>query len=134
MKIKGDLLNLVLGLIEDKTIINSEVTVLGNITIEKIDGRVYYTIDEIKHFVDSINGTVVLSRNDFNDLNTPLSTYGVTDDEMCHIVDEIANFMRFWSIQGDVEEWSDEYENMFNEMMFLIGKTHGMKTSEDLEY
>lgn len=125
---------MVLGLIEDKTIINSEVTVLGNITIEKIDGRVYYTIDEIKHFVDSINGTVVLSRNDFNDLNTPLSTYGVTDDEMCHIVDEIANFMRFWSIQGDVEEWSDEYENMFNEMMFLIGKTHGMKTSEDLEY
>lgn len=134
MKIKGDLLNLVLGLIEDKTIINSEVTVLGNITIEKIDGRVYYTIDEIKHFVDSINGTVVLSRNNFNDLDTPLSTYGVTDDEMCHIVDEIANFMRFWSIQGDVEEWSDEYENMFNEMMFLIGKTHGMKTSEDLEY
>lgn len=134
MKIKEDLSNLVLGLIEDKTIINSEVTVLGNITIEKIDGRVYYSIDEIKHFVDSINGTVVLSRNDFNDLNTPLSTYGVTDDEMCHIVDEIANFMRFWSIQGDVEEWSDEYENMFNEMMFLIGKTHGMKTSEDLEY
>lgn len=134
MKIKGDLLNLVLGLIEDKTIINSEVTVLGNITIEKIDGRVYYTIDEIKHFVDSINGTVVLSRNNFNDLDTPLSTYGVTDDEMCHIVDEIANFMRFWSIQGDVEEWSAEYENMFNEMMFLIGKTHGMKTSEDLEY
>ena len=134
MRIKEDLSNLVLGLIEDKTIINSEVTVLGNITIEKIDGRVYYTIDEIKHFVDSINGTVVLSRNDFNDLNTPLSTYGVTDDEMCHIVDEIANFMRFWSIQGDVEEWSDEYENMFNEMMFLIGKTHGMKTSEDLEY
>ena len=134
MKIKGDLLNLVLGLIEDKTIINSEVTVLGNITIEKIDGRVYYTIDEIKHFVDSINGTVVLSRNNFNELDTPLSTYGVTDDEMCHIVDEIANFMRFWSIQGDVEEWSDEYENMFNEMMFLIGKTHGMKTSEDLEY
>ena len=134
MKIKGDLLNLVLGLIEDKTIINSEVTVLGNITIEKIDGRVYYTIDEIKHFVDSINGTVVLSRNNFNELDTPLSTYGVTDDEMCHIVDEIANFMRFWSIQGDVEEWSAEYENMFNEMMFLIGKTHGMKTSEDLEY
>ena len=134
MKIEGDLLNLVLGLIEDKTIINSEVTVLGNITIEKIDGRVYYTIDEIKHFVDSINGTVVLSRNNFNELDTPLSTYGVTDDEMCHIVDEIANFMRFWSIQGDVEEWSDEYENMFNEMMFLIGKTHGMKTSEDLEY
>lgn len=134
MRIKEDLSKLVLGLIEDKTIINSEVTVLGNITIEKIDGRVYYTIDEIKHFVDSINGTVVLSRNDFNDLNTPLSTYGVTDDEMCHIVDEIANFMRFWSIQGDVEEWSDEYENMFNEMMFLIGKTHGMKTSEDLEY
>lgn len=134
MRIKDELSNLVLGLIEDKTIINSEVTVLGNITIEKIDGRVYYTIDEIKHFVDSINGTVVLSRNDFNDLNTPLSTYGVTDDEMCHIVDEIANFMRFWSIQGDVEEWSDEYENMFNEMMFLIGKTHGMKTSEDLEY
>ena len=134
MRIKEDLSNLVLGLIEDKTIINSEVTVLGNITIEKIDGRVYYSIDEIKHFVDSINGTVVLSRNDFNDLNTPLSTYGVTDDEMCHIVDEIANFMRFWSIQGDVEEWSDEYENMFNEMMFLIGKTHGMKTSEDLEY
>lgn len=134
MRIKEDLSNLVLGLIEDKTIINSEVTVLGNITIEKIDGRVYYTIDEIKHFVDSINGTVVLSRNDFNDLDTPLSTYGVTDDEMCHIVDEIANFMRFWSIQGDVEEWSDEYENMFNEMMFLIGKTHGMKTSEDLEY
>ena len=125
---------MVLGLIEDKTIINSEVTVLGNITIEKIDGRVYYTIDEIKHFVDSINGTVVLSRNNFNELDTPLSTYGVTDDEMCHIVDEIANFMRFWSIQGDVEEWSDEYENMFNEMMFLIGKTHGMKTSEDLEY
>jgi len=134
MRIKEDLSNLVLGLIEDKTIINSEVTVLGNITIEKIDGRVYYTIDEIKHFVDSINGTVVLSRNDFNDLDTPLSTYGVTDDEMCHIVDEIANFMRFWSIQGDVEEWSDEYKNMFNEMMFLIGKTHGMKTSEDLEY
>src|SRR5574343_573027 len=134
MRIKDELSNLVLGLIEDKTIINSEVTVLGNITIEKIDGRVYYTIDEIKHFVDSINGTVVLSRNDFNDLDTPLSTYGVTDDEMCHIVDEIANFMRFWSIQGDVEEWSDEYENMFNEMMFLIGKTHGMKTSEDLEY
>ena len=134
MKIKGDLLNLVLGLIEDKTNINSEVTVLGNITIEKIDGRVYYTIDEIKHFVDSINGTVVLSRNNFNELDTPLSTYGVTDDEMCHIVDEIANFMRFWSIQGDVEEWSAEYENMFNEMMFLIGKTHGMKTSEDLEY
>ena len=134
MKIKEDLSNLVLGLIEDKTIINSEVTVLGNITIEKIDGRVYYTIDEIKHFVDSINGTVVLSRNNFNELDTPLSTYGVTDDEMCHIVDEIANFMRFWSIQGDVEEWSDEYENMFNEMMFLIGKTHGMKTSEDLEY
>lgn len=134
MRIKDELSNLVLGLIEDKTIINSEVTVLGNITIEKIDGRVYYSIDEIKHFVDSINGTVVLSRNDFNDLNTPLSTYGVTDDEMCHIVDEIANFMRFWSIQGDVEEWSDEYENMFNEMMFLIGKTHGMKTSEDLEY
>ncbi len=134
MKIKEDLSNLVLGLIEDKTIINSEVTVLGNITIEKIGGRVYYTIDEIKHFVDSINGTVVLSRNNFNDLDTPLSTYGVTDDEMCHIVDEIANFMRFWSIQGDVEEWSDEYENMFNEMMFLIGKTHGMKTSEDLEY
>ena len=134
MRIKDELSNLVLGLIEDKTIINSEVTVLGNITIEKINGRVYYTIDEIKHFVDSINGTVVLSRNDFNDLNTPLSTYGVTDDEMCHIVDEIANFMRFWSIQGDVEEWSDEYENMFNEMMFLIGKTHGMKTSEDLEY
>ena len=134
MKIKEDLSNLVLGLIEDKTIINSEVTVLGNITIEKIDGRVYYTIDEIKHFVDSINGTVVLSRNNFNELDTPLSTYGVTDDEMCHIVDEIANFMRFWSIQGDVEEWSAEYENMFNEMMFLIGKTHGMKTSEDLEY
>lgn len=134
MKIKEDLSNLVLGLIEDKTIINSEVTVLGNITIEKIGGRVYYTIDEIKHFVDSINGTVVLSRNNFNELDTPLSTYGVTDDEMCHIVDEIANFMRFWSIQGDVEEWSDEYENMFNEMMFLIGKTHGMKTSEDLEY
>jgi len=134
MRIKDELSNLVLGLIEDKTIINSEVTVLGNITIEKIDGRVYYSIDEIKHFVDSINGTVVLSRNDFNDLDTPLSTYGVTDDEMCHIVDEIANFMRFWSIQGDVEEWSDEYENMFNEMMFLIGKTHGMKTSEDLEY
>ena len=134
MRIKDELSNLVLGLIEDKTIINSEVTVLGNITIEKIDGRVYYSIDEIKHFVDSINGTVVLSRNDFNDLNTPLSTYGVTDDEMCHIVDEIANFMHFWSIQGDVEEWSDEYENMFNEMMFLIGKTHGMKTSEDLEY
>lgn len=134
MRIKDELSNLVLGLIEDKTIINSEVTVLGNITIEKIDGRVYYSIDEIKHFVDSINGTVVLSRNDFNDLNTPLSTYGVTDDEMCHIVDEIANFMRFWSIQGDVEEWSGEYENMFNEMMFLIGKTHGMKTSEDLEY
>ena len=134
MRIKDELSNLVLGLIEDKTIINSEVTVLGNITIEKIDGRVYYSIDEIKHFVDSINGTVVLSRNDFNYLNTPLSTYGVTDDEMCHIVDEIANFMRFWSIQGDVEEWSDEYENMFNEMMFLIGKTHGMKTSEDLEY
>ena len=134
MRIKDELSNLVLGLIEDKTIINSEVTVLGNITIEKIDGRVYYSINEIKHFVDSINGTVVLSRNDFNDLNTPLSTYGVTDDEMCHIVDEIANFMRFWSIQGDVEEWSDEYENMFNEMMFLIGKTHGMKTSEDLEY
>ena len=134
MKIKEDLSNLVLGLIEDKTIINSEVTVLGNITIEKIGGRVYYTIDEIKHFVDSINGTVVLSRNNFNDLDTPLSTYGVTDDEMCHIVDEIANFMRFWSIQGDVEEWSDEYENMFNEMMFLIGETHGMKTSEDLEY
>lgn len=134
MRIKDELSNLVLGLIEDKTIINSEVTVLGNITIEKIDGRVYYSIDEIKYFVDSINGTVVLSRNDFNDLNTPLSTYGVTDDEMCHIVDEIANFMRFWSIQGDVEEWSDEYENMFNEMMFLIGKTHGMKTSEDLEY
>lgn len=134
MRIKDELSNLVLGLIEDKTIINSEVTVLGNITIEKIDGRVYYTIDEIKHFVDSINGTVVLSRNDFNDLDTPLSTYGVTDDEMCHIVDEIANFMRFWSIQGDVEEWSDEYENMFNEMMFLIGKTHGMKTAEDLEY
>ena len=125
---------MVLGLIEDKTIINSEVTVLGNITIEKIDGRVYYTIDEIKHFVDSINGTVVLSRNNFNELDTPLSTYGVTDDEMCHIVDEIANFMRFWSIQGDVEEWSGEYENMFNEMMFLIGKIHGMKTSEDLEY
>ena len=134
MKIKEDLSNLVLGLIEDKTIINSEVTVLGNITIEKIGGRVYYTIDEIKHFVDSINGTFVLSRNNFNELDTPLSTYGVTDDEMCHIVDEIANFMRFWSIQGDVEEWSDEYENMFNEMMFLIGKTHGMKTSEDLEY
>lgn len=134
MRIKDDLSNLVLGLIEDKTIINSEVTVLGNIIIEKIGGRVYYTIDEIKHFVDSINGTVVLSRNDFNDLDTPLSTYGVTEDEMCHIVDEIANFMRFWSIQGDVEEWSDEYENMFNEMMFLIGKTHGMKTSEDLEY
>ena len=134
MRIKDELSNLVLGLIEDKTIINSEVTVFGNITIEKIDGRVYYSIDEIKYFVDSINGTVVLSRNDFNDLNTPLSTYGVTDDEMCHIVDEIANFMRFWSIQGDVEEWSDEYENMFNEMMFLIGKTHGMKTSEDLEY
>lgn len=134
MRIKDELSNLVLGLIEDKTIINSEVTVLGNITIEKIDGRVYYTIDEIKHFVDSINGTVVLSRNNFNELDTPLSTYGVTDDEMCHIVDEIANFMRFWSIQGDVEEWSDEYENMFNEMMFLIGKTHGMKTSEDLEY
>ena len=134
MRLKDELSNLVLGLIEDKTIINSEVTVLGNITIEKIDGRVYYTIDEIKHFVDSINGTVVLSRNDFNDLDTPLSTYGVTDDEMCHIVDEIANFMRFWSIQGDVEDWSDEYENMFNEMMFLIGKTHGMKTSEDLEY
>ena len=134
MKIKEDLSNLVLGLIEDKTIINSEVTVLGNITIEKIGGRVYYTIDEIKHFVDSINGTVVLSRNNFNELDTPLSTYGVTDDEMCHIVDEIANFMRFWSIQGDVEEWSAEYENMFNEMMFLIGKTHGMKTSEDLEY
>lgn len=133
MKIKEDLSNLVLGLIEDKTIINSEVTVLGNITIEKIDGRVYYTIDEIKHFVDSINGTVVLSRNNFNELDTPLSTYGVTDDEMCHIVDEIANFMRFWSIQGGVEEWSDEYENMLNEMMFLIGKTHGMKTSEDLE-
>jgi hypothetical protein len=134
MRIKDELSNLVLGLIEDKTIINSEVTVLDNITIEKIDGRVYYTIDEIKHFVDSINGTVVLSRNDFNDLDTPLSTYGVTDDEMCHIVDEIANFMRFWSIQGDVEEWSGEYENMFNEMMFLIGKIHGMKTSEDLEY
>lgn len=134
MRIKDELSNLVLGLIEDKTIINSEVTVLDNITIEKIDGRVYYTIDEIKHFVDSINGTVVLSRNDFNDLDTPLSTYGVTDDEMSHIVDEIANFMRFWSIQGDVEEWSDEYENMFNEMMFLIGKIHGMKTSEDLEY
>jgi hypothetical protein len=134
MRIKEDLSKLVLGLIEDKTIINSEVTVLGNITIEKIDGRVYYTIDEIKHFVDSINGTVVLSRNDFNDLDTPLSTYGVTDDEMCHIVDEIANFIRFWSIHGDVEEWSDEYENMFNEMMFLIGKTHGMKTAEDLEY
>lgn len=134
MRIKDDLSNLVLGLIEDKTIINSEVTVLGNITIEKIDGRVYYTIDEIKHFVDSINGTVVLSRNDFNDLDTPLSTYGVTDDEMCHIVDEIANFMRFWSIQGEVDECSDEYENMFNEMMFLIGKTYGMKTSEDLEY
>ena len=37
MRIKEDLSNLVLGLIEDKTIINSEVTVLGNITIEKID-------------------------------------------------------------------------------------------------
>ena len=55
MKIKGDLLNLVLGLIEDKTIINSEVTVLGNITIEKIDGRVYYTIEKVCfYFTDGI--------------------------------------------------------------------------------
>ena len=42
--------------------------------------------------------------------------------------------MDFWSSEYGVEKESDEYQDTFNEMAYLVGRIHKMKSSKDFDF
>ncbi len=104
-----------------------------NTKIKLVDDNYYLYVDDIPYFVDNTSGDYAISREFFNKLSTPLTTYGISDSDMQHIVNEIVAFMNFWSSEGGVEKESDEYQDTFNEMAYLVGRIHKMKSSKDFE-